>query len=510
MRDLLKPGSLGRRIFFALIVGELIFAAVMGLTIGVFTALSDVQQRETAIRQISATIAAGLMPMIADQQITHVEAQLSSILESVEAHDVVGICIEDASGKEIACRGADDGSAVTPTGRLSPLAVLLEEQSVVEPVVVDGLRVATVTVRFAPAGLGPLRVPAIAAALVLFSVIIISLPWTAWKLSAEITEPLGELRVYATRLAEGELDAPSPHHRSGEVGELQDTLTMMARQLQDRDDRLRGSLAELETAYRSLAKAKDAIEELSAVKSNFVAVAAHEIRGPLTTIKLYTELLDEGAMGALSDKSQEAVAAITSATSRLTSIVSDLMDSALLERGLLPISLSEVHLRELVEEAVKDSQLVARKHGINLLVDGDVPDTDLMADGLRLRQVLDNLLSNAFKYSPQDSTVTVRVRVEEPWVRISVADEGRGIPEHGHRQLFALFGRVDFGDSRDTAGLGLGLAISSRIIEAHGGNIRYRANESGRGSVFVVELPLHAEQGRPTETTIRVSESESG
>ena len=104
----------------------------------------------------------------------------------------------------------------------SPLAVLLEEQLVVQPVVVDGLRVATVSVRFAPPGLGSLKVPGIASMVVLLSVIVVSLPWTAWKLASEVVEPLDEVGAFATQIAEGNLDASPPIHTGGEIGELQD------------------------------------------------------------------------------------------------------------------------------------------------------------------------------------------------------------------------------------------------------------------------------------------------
>jgi len=511
MTDLLRRGSLGRRVFLALIVGELLFAAVLGVTIGVFATLSDMRQREEAVRQISATIAAGLMPMIADQQITHVEAQLSSILETADVRDIMGICIRDASGTQIACQGVVDPT--TPeigTAHSSPLAVIFEKQAVVQPVVVDGLRVATVRVQFSPPGMSSLRVPTIASVLVLLSVIVVSLPWTAWKLAAEVVEPLDELGAFATGIAEGDLDLLPPAHGTGEIGELQETLSRMAGQIKDRDEKLRGSYGELETAYKWLQRAKDEIEELSAVKSNFVAVAAHEIRGPLTTISLYAELLEGGEMGRLDGPVEEAVAAISSSASRLATIVSDLMDSALLERGLLPITFEDVWLAALIDETMKDNAPVARKHAIQIEVDGKVPDVVMPGDAMRLRQVLDNLVSNALKYSPEHSRVLVSAAANDEWVRIEVADEGRGIPDDSHNQLFALFGRVDFGDSRDTAGLGLGLAISARIVEAHGGQIRYRANERGKGSIFSVTLPAARSADMPDTSTIRVAEGGTG
>jgi len=497
------PRSLGRQVFLALVVGELAFAAAIGITIGVFTTLSGVRQRETAVREISSAIGAGLMPMIADQQITHVQAQLSSILQTAELHDLVGIRITDASGTEIASQGTtDEGARRVERGSSTPLSALFEQQLVNQPIVVDGLQVATVSVWFSPQGLVALRIPAIASLLVLLSVILVSLPWTAWKLSVEVVEPIDELGTFATRIAEGDFNASPPHRGVGEIGELQRTLARMSRQLKDRDDRLKTSYSELSQAYDDLGDAKTELEWLSARKADFVAVAAHEIRGPLATIALYAELLESGVFSELETDSLEAAEAISSASSRLGSIVSDLMDSALLERGLMPIEFDQVWLGELVAGAVKDAQMMAQSRDIEIRLEDQTSDAAVRGDALRLRQVLDNLLSNALKYSPSKTQVTVRMTEDADFVEIVVADQGRGVPEAGQHVLFTLFGRVDSADGRDTEGLGLGLAISSRIVHAHGGRLTFRENEMGKGSAFCVVLPWDGPGAGLSSTTI--------
>lgn len=508
MKHLLRKGSVGRRVFVAIIAGEMVFAAVMGITIGVFGVLSDIRQRQDAIRQISSSLAAGLMPMIADQQLTHVEAQLESILETADIHDIIGICIKDASGKEIACRGMQETSGFERPETRTPISVLTQEQIVVEPVVVDGLQVASVAVRFAPPGFAPLGVPILASMVVLVTMIAVSIPWAAWRLTVDVVEPLDDLGHYAARLAIGELDAPLPASTSAEIAEFQQGLRKMAEQLKDRDERLLGTYRELESAYHELEQRKNEIEQLSAVKSNFVAIAAHEIRGPLSTVSLYAELLEGGEIGQLDPPAQEAVEVISSAALRLTSIVSDLMDSALLERGLLPITFGDMWLVQLIEDAVRDAQLVARQHNISVAVQGEIPDIVLKGDKGRLRQVLDNILSNALKYSPAESHVLVSATQDAEMVSIEIADKGRGISSEDESVLFTLFGRVDVGDSRDTAGLGLGLAISARIVEAHGGRLTHRANDGGAGSIFCIGLPLGT-GSEHEDTMIRVSGGES-
>jgi len=509
VKRLLRRGSLGRRVFAALIAGELAFALVLGVTFGVFSALASAHQREVAIRQVSAAVAAGLMPMIADQQLDHVDAQLVSILALTDADDVIGIVVLDASGVVIASKGrrAAEGGRI-PDASISPWASLLRERVVVEPVVIDGLTVATVLVTFEPPGVGAFAVPLIATAVVLVLVMAVSLPWTAWRLFTDLAQPLSELGNYASSIAKGEYDCAPEVIGGGEVLGLQGTLRDMAGQLKGRDDRLRRSYTELADAYESLRLATSEIEQLSLVKSNFVAVAAHEIRGPLATVRVYAELLEAGELGELESSAGEAVTAIVSATSRLTSIVSDLMDTALLERGLLPMTFGDVSLRGLVKGARRDNCMFGGSYHVNVSVVGDIPDILLYGDETRLRQVLDNLLSNAIKYSPPAGLVHLSVRTGPDSVTIEVADEGRGVPQESHREIFALFGRVDFGDSRDTAGLGLGLAISARITEAHGGSIHYRANESGKGSVFCLELPLDPLPEQLSATVVAVDRND--
>jgi signal transduction histidine kinase len=279
----------------------------------------------------------------------------------------------------------------------------------------------------------------------------------------------------------------------------------MALQLQERERELRQSYDEVTEAYGSLDRAKREIEELATIKENFVAIAAHEIRGPLSTIRLYADLLEAGEEGALDQPALEAVSIIGSAASRLSSIASDLMDSALLERGLMVIEFGDVWLGTLVEEAVRDANALAAAVGKRVLFSGRLPDAVVRGDAVRLRQVIDNLLSNAVKYSPEDSEVVVSALEGVEWIDIDVADRGRGVPAGSRDRLFALFGRVDFGESRDIAGLGLGLAISARIVEGHGGRIGYRENEGGRGSVFSVRLPLtEAARARSGRLTVEV------
>ena len=168
------------------------------------------------------------------------------------------------------------------------------------------------------------------------------------------------------------------------------------------------------------------------------------------------------------------------------------------------IELSDAWLGDLLDEAVRDAQALARSRSIKIRLEECVLDEPIRADALRLRQVLDNLLSNAIKYSPAETVVSVSTRWDDDWVEIDVADQGRGISEADRSVLFTLFGRVDTHDGRDTPGLGLGLAISERIVGAHGGSLTFAANGGGVGSVFSIRLPRGGPSADQETATIRV------
>lgn len=493
---------LSRKVVVGVLVGELILGVVLAVTIGALASIVLAGQQREATQDITNTLAAALLPVIADQQPSRAEAILANVMESAGLENVECVRVADSSGQTVITHGNVDACMAIDLGTSSDSlwAVLFESRLVSRSIEVDGLEVARVYVSLTPPPLGQtLTVPLAAAGVVLGAIMLVSVPWTLWLVTREVIEPLGGLERYASRIATGEVEPTALSPASEEIGRVQDALESMALQLAEQRDELRDSYAELEEAYASLGTAKEEIEQLARIKEDFVAVAAHEIRAPLATIRLRAEMLETGQRGALDEEALEAVSAIHSAAIRLGSITSDLMDSALLERGMLPIRLGTVWLDELVEEAVRDADTSARQRGISLGLAGELPEMVVRADSLRIRQVIDNLLSNAIKYSFENGEILVAGKDLEDEVSIEVSDTGPGIDEGARDRLFTLFGRIDFGDSRQAAGLGLGLAISASIVEAHGGTVTVRANEGGRGSVFVVTLP----KSGPTEGEAR-------
>jgi signal transduction histidine kinase len=300
-------------------------------------------------------------------------------------------------------------------------------------------------------------------------------------------------------------ERPGPGDPAYEIERLRAELEAVHRQLTERDHALGESYRSLEDAFKRQAALTSELERTMQTRSDFVAVASHELRSPLAVIRLYAEMLEEGEFGEMGPAPMEAIASIVAAASRLTSIVSDLMDVSLLDRGLLPLRFSDVRLDELVERAVADAVNMGRGWKIDVRMEPGDTGITVHADALRVRQVVDNLLTNAIKYSDESNLVTVKLVAMETEAEVHVTDRGRGIPEDKRQVLFALFGKVDMEDNAEQSGLGLGLAISMRIARAHGGSIRFQEGEEGQGSVFVLRLPYelpYGADGRPGTVSV--------
>lgn len=502
-----RPGrtSLGTRVLVLVLVGEIVFGLTLGITVGVFAARAAAQQRLDFLRQISATAAASLMPMVADQQRGAIEAQIGSLMALAGPGGISGISVSDSSGQIVA--QSDDGTiGVEAVSAGDFFGMLTGTQVVEEPVVVDGFEVGRVRIRFdAPDLRDTLGMPILASLIVVLSVALVSAPWTAWLLLRNLLDPIAELRDGAIAIAQGRRDIRLYHGRRDELGRVAEAFDDMSRRLAEQEDRLhesneavRRSLGLEESAHREL-------ERVSKMKSDFVAVASHELRAPIAVVRLYASMLDHGEMGRLTKAAREAVGSIHGAANRLNSIVSDLMDAALLSRGLMPLSFEDLRLDEVTAGAVADGAAMAAPKGVRVEREGPAPEICVRGDAVRVRQVLDNLISNAVKYSAGADLVTVRVSTADDRAIVEVSDRGRGIDLESRDELFGLFGRLDAEDNRLTAGLGLGLAISARIADAHGGTVGYRDNPGG-GSIFTLSLPLCRAEGAPGESVFSVSE----
>jgi signal transduction histidine kinase len=156
----------------------------------------------------------------------------------------------------------------------------------------------------------------------------------------------------------------------------------------------------------------------------------------------------------------------------------------------MSLEYSDVALDYLVEQAVEDADLVGSKSGIRVSLVDEPAEVLVCGDAIRIRQILDNLLSNAVKYSTAPSRVEVSLSVADGTVDIAVADRGRGIDGTDPEAIFGMFTRGDMADNTRVGGIGLGLPISARIAQAHGGSLTFEPNTGGKGTIFHLLLPI--------------------
>jgi signal transduction histidine kinase len=218
---------------------------------------------------------------------------------------------------------------------------------------------------------------------------------------------------------------------------------------------------------------------------------AHDLRNPLSALKATAHLMSPQRALPPEDKVREKFALVGRQADRLARMVEDLLDTTRVEAGQLALQVREHDLVELVREAVELHRDVSERHALLLELPPDA--LRVRCDATRVSQVLNNLLSNALKYSPEGGSVRVRLSQErEPeaagWARVDVQDPGVGIPEAEHESIFEPFRRARA--SRESIpGVGLGLSVARRIALAHGGSISLRS-APGEGSTFTLRLPL--------------------
>ena len=247
---------------------------------------------------------------------------------------------------------------------------------------------------------------------------------------------------------------------------------------------------ELELAFIELEKKNLELEEASRAKTQILSTATHELKTPLTSIIGYIDMIltRQDRVGALNERQQRYLQTAQTNSYRLKSLVDDLLDISRIESGALELTPAELELWPEIEEIVTGMQTQINDKNIEMVLDIPQEISPVLADKLRLAQVMTNLLSNACKYSPEGSRVTVRAREEETGIRIDVSDTGIGISPEDQESLFTKFFRADNSSTREVSGSGLGLYITKHLIEAHGGHI-WATSQIDRGTTFSITWP---------------------
>ena len=291
-------------------------------------------------------------------------------------------------------------------------------------------------------------------------------------LARSTAQPIREAATAATRLAAGDLSTRVPEHGPGEVGELTVAFNRMA-------DALERSRAELESQNEQLRQSERR-------KSELVRIVSHELRTPLASVLGFTSVLLDRDVPP--EEQRRYLEIVNVQSRRLSSLLNDFLDAERLEEGELELSRKLIDIGAVVAEQVQLFKGQSTKHQL----DTDLPPMALPVHGdpNRLAQVIGNLLSNAIKYSPDGGTEHIEAEQVDSLVRVSIRDEGLGIPDELQQRVFAKFFRGD-ADASGIPGTGLGLTIARSVVEAHGGRMNFESAR-GKGSVFWLELPMAA------------------
>ncbi len=234
----------------------------------------------------------------------------------------------------------------------------------------------------------------------------------------------------------------------------------------------------------ALRRAYEQLGELDRLKSNFISIASHELRTPLSLILLYAALLREEA----GEKTATRLDAVLRAAMRLRNIIETMLNLSYLESGELELEVTCFDLREEVAAACEDYRPLVESNGLSLTTELPEREMPIYADRGKLRVVLDNLLSNALKFTPAGGKIDVALGWRGRDLEISVSDTGIGIPPQALERIFDRFYQVEDHMTRRQGGMGLGLSIVKGLVEIHGGRV-WAESKEGQGSRFTVVLP---------------------
>lgn len=237
------------------------------------------------------------------------------------------------------------------------------------------------------------------------------------------------------------------------------------------------------------ALAERRLTELNQLKNKFLGIAAHDLRNPLASISGFAELLLDDDAEPLTDEQREFLEMILNVSREMLTLVNDLLDVSIIESGRLDLTIGEGSLEEVLQERVRINRITAEKKRIQIHSSfGEV--SPALFDAKRISQVVDNLITNAVKFSQPGTNVYVTLANEGEWVRVYVRDEGPGISPADRARLFGEFQKLTARPTGDERSTGLGLAIVKKIIEAHGGSVMVESR-MGEGSTFSFTLPSH-------------------
>ena len=248
---------------------------------------------------------------------------------------------------------------------------------------------------------------------------------------------------------------------------------------------------ELEALTSKLSVANTELKRLDSAKSEFISIASHQLRTPLTAIRGFLDLLLEGAYGTIEPKVKDTLGKLTIANNRLMSLVENLLNISRIEAGRIQYQFAPTHIEDIVNELEDMFVLAAKEKGLSFVVKHPRKPLPLLSlDATKIRETISNLIDNAMKYTTEGS-VTLSYDYDAEHVRVMITDTGMGIDPKDLVHIFKKFERGTGAEKINVSSTGLGLYVGQKFAEAHGGTIRAESAGRGKGSRFILELPVH-------------------
>lgn len=307
-------------------------------------------------------------------------------------------------------------------------------------------------------------------------------------LYVRIIRPIDEFSDTMKSIVHGIIPELPPNSGDEEMGYLAKEVKILVHALSQRDNLLKGMNRRLDDRNKELAAINDRLAAVDRVKTNFLAGVTHELKTPLSTITGYTEMMREGVGGELNQTQRNFVDEIAGSASHLLLLVNDVLDFSKAAGGTMELKFEQFDISKLINEVETNVRPMMRNKEQRFEV-FDGPGISLVvADHLRIKQVVLNLLSNAIKFTPIGGRISIRSFKDNEHWGIVVTDNGIGIKEENFSMIFEPFSQADSSYSRRFEGTGLGLAICQRIVSLHGGRI-WVESKPGNGSSFSFIIP---------------------
>jgi signal transduction histidine kinase len=311
---------------------------------------------------------------------------------------------------------------------------------------------------------------------------------TSYFVARRVLRPLRALGEGVTRIGSGDLGFRVNLKTGDEIETLAEQFNTMTGALQEAYNRLEEKVAE---RTRELVTANEKLTELDKLKSDFLSNVSHELRTPLTAIEGLAANMLDGITGTLNEKQIEYLTDVRASSDRLARLIEDLLDLSIIAAGRAEIRPTVISLVALVQEVSHGLRTIIAQHKLTTLDLGALePGLTVWADRDRVAQVLTNLIGNAIKFTAPEGKVIVSAHINSAaWAQVTIADTGPGIAPEEAEKIFDEFYQVTRPGKEKSLGVGLGLAISKKLVAMHGGKI-WVESEPGKGSKFTFTLPL--------------------